>query len=106
MLKVNISDLTFNCIIGILPSERKDEQKVIVDISFEYFYDDKISNFIDYSEVANLIQQIMIEKKFKLIEDAILYIRKDIKLKYNIKNLRVKITKPDILSNCIVSIEE
>jgi dihydroneopterin aldolase len=106
MLKVNINDLTFNCIIGILSSERENEQKVIIDISFEYFYDDEKSNFIDYSEVANLVQQIMIDKKFKLIEDAILYIRKEIKLKYNIKNLRVKITKPDILSNCVVSVEE
>ena len=32
MLKVNINELTFSCIIGILDFEREKEQKVILDI--------------------------------------------------------------------------
>jgi dihydroneopterin aldolase len=106
MLKVNIENLTFDCIIGILPFEREQKQKVIINISFEYFYSDDGSNFIDYSEVALFVENTMIEKEFRLIEDAILFIRRELKSKYDIENLKVKISKPDILPNCIVSVEE
>ena len=106
MLKVNINELTFECIIGILQFEREKKQKVIIDISFEYFFNDDGSNFIDYSHVAFFAQSSMENEKFKLIEDAILYIRKGLKNTYEIKNLKVKITKPDIMPNCIVSVEE
>jgi len=106
MLKVNINELTFECIIGILPFEQEEKQKVIIDISFEYFFNDDGSNFIDYSHVANFAQSSMENEEFKLIEDAILFIRKGLKSTYEIKNLKVKITKPDIMPNCIVSVEE
>jgi dihydroneopterin aldolase len=106
MLKVNIEDLTFDCIIGILDFERKTKQQVVLNISFEYFFKSDGSNFIDYSEVVNLTQNIMKNEKFKLIEDAILHIRKVLKEKYDMKNLKVKISKPNIMPNCIVSVEE
>ncbi len=106
MLKINIDDLTFNCIIGILGFEREKEQRVILNISFEYFFQKDGSNFIDYSKVANFCEQSMIKEKFKLIEDAILFLRKGLKSTYDIKNLKVKISKPDIMPNCIVSVQE
>ena len=106
MLKVNINYLTFDCIIGILPFERKKKQKVILDISFEYFFKEDGSNFVDYSKVATFAQTSMENEEFKLIEDAILFIRKNLKSTYDINNLKVKITKPDIMPNCIVSVEE
>lgn len=105
MLKINIKALTFNCIIGILPFERKKKQKVIIDISLKYFYDTNNSFFIDYSKIVTFIQKRMVKKRFKLIEDAILYIRKKLKKRYKIINLKIKISKPDILPNCVVSIE-
>ena len=106
MLKVSINELTFTCIIGILDFERIKEQKVIIDISFEYFYNEDGSNFIDYSHIASFAQSSMENEKFKLIEDAILFIRKGLKSTYDIKNLKVKISKPDIMPNCVVSVEE
>ena len=106
MLKVNINELTFSCIIGILESERINEQKVIIDLSFEYFFKEDGSNFIDYSHVASYVQNTMQNNKFKLIEDAIIFIRAGLKNKYDIKNLWIKIAKPDILDNCIVSVQE
>ena len=106
MLKINIEKLTFSCIIGIIDFERENEQNVIVDISFEYFFIEDGSNFIDYSEVVRYVQNTMKKEKFRLIEDAILSLRKYLKSTYDIKNLKVKITKPDILPNCIVSVEE
>lgn len=106
MLKVNINQLTFDCIIGILDFERQNKQTVVVDISFEYFFDQQNNNFIDYSKVALIVQKTMIDKKYKLLEDAIINLREILKATYNIKNLHLKITKPNIIDNCIVSIEE
>lgn len=106
MLKINIENLTFSCIIGILDFERTNEQRVVINLSFEYFYNDKSKDFIDYSEVANFLETSMKERKFELIEDAILFLRKNLKQSYKIEKLWIKISKPDIMNNCIVSVEE
>lgn len=102
-MRVKIEDLTFNCIIGILPFEREKEQRVIINCSFSYKY--KNSEFIDYSKVASHIEKQMIKNKFELIEDALLNLKKSLNDKFNIKNLKLTIQKPDILPNCKVSIK-
>lgn len=106
MLKVTIENLTFKCIIGILESERKKKQKVVVNLTFEYFFDSQTQNFIDYSKVALFVEESMKKEKFYLIEDAILFLREGLKQRYEMKNLWLKISKPDIMPNCIVSVEE
>ena len=101
-MKIHINDLSFKCIIGILDFERIKKQKVVINLSFEYdFSNDK---FIDYSEVVDLIKQTMKKEKFQLIEDAILYLTKLLNQTYEIKNLKLKISKPTILKDCIVSL--
>ena len=101
-MKIEIEQLTFKCIIGILDFERVKKQKVIINLSFDYdFIKD---NFIDYSEVANLVKKTMKEHKFELIEDAIKKKKKLLEDTYTIKNLKLKISKPNILKDCIVSI--
>ena len=101
-MKIEISDLTFKCIIGILDFERIKKQKVIVNISFEYtFSEDK---FINYAEIVTLIKTTMKKEKFLLLEDAILYLENLLNKSYSISNLFIKISKPNILKNCIVSL--
>lgn len=102
-MKVQINDLTFQCIIGILPFERKNTQKVVVDISFKYDYEKGI--FIDYSEVALLVKQNLKKQKFGLIEDAIVDTKELLYYMYNMKSLKIKITKPEILKDCKVSVK-
>ncbi|WP_044416404.1 dihydroneopterin aldolase [Halarcobacter anaerophilus] len=104
-MKISINNLTFYCIIGILDFERDKEQKVLIDISFKYKYKDS-SSFIDYSKIALDIENIMKEQKFELIEEAILFIKNFLKKSYPIKKLKIKISKPNILNNCIVSIKK
>ncbi|MDD3054459.1 MAG: dihydroneopterin aldolase [Aliarcobacter sp.] len=101
-MKIEISDLTFNCIIGILDFERIKKQKVIINISFEYEYSKDL--FIDYSEISALVKKTMKEQKFLLLEDAILYIESLLQNSYKIYTLNIKISKPNILKNCIVSL--
>jgi len=101
-MKIEINNLEFKCIIGILNFERAKKQKVIINISFEYDFID--NSFIDYQEVANLVKKTMKQKKFELLEDAIINIEKLLYQTYDIKNLNLKISKPNILKNCIVSL--
>ena len=104
-MKVSIKELSFKAIIGILPIERKETQRVIIDINFEYVFHKTNDEFIDYSCVAKTVKKIMKKKQFKLIEDAIIFLEKKLYKKYNISKLHIQITKPDILPNCTVSVE-
>lgn len=104
-MKVSIKELSFKTIIGILPIEREQKQRVIININFEYFFYKANDEFIDYSCVANTIKKSMKKKNFQLIEDAIVFLEKKLYKKYNISKLHIQITKPDILPNCIVSVE-
>lgn len=103
-MKVYIQNLTFDTIIGILDFERTTPQKVIVNISFKYKFNKHTKDFVNYAEVASLIEKLMKEKQYLLIEDAILDIRKNLKVIFNIKKIKLKITKPNILTNCTVSV--
>jgi len=106
MLKININNLEVECVIGITEEERKIPQKLIIDATLTYFYEKREKKYIDYVEVVNLITDILKEKEFELLEDAILYIRKAIKSNFFIKELNLKITKPKAFDNCIISVEE
>lgn len=103
-MKVYIEQLTFKTIIGILPFERVKKQKVIVDVIFKYTFSKRTDDFIDYSKVSSLVKKTMKKKKFLLIEDAILTLEKKIYKKFNLQNLQIKISKPNILKDCLVSV--
>ena len=101
-MKIEISHLTFKCIIGILDFERIKKQKVIINISFEYNFSKDL--FINYAEISQLVKTTMKEQKFLLLEDAILYLENLLNSNYQITNLYTKISKPNILKNCVVSL--
>lgn len=103
-LKIHIENLTFTCIIGILEFERNNAQEVIINVEIKYAYDDE---FINYAEVADFIRAAMIHQKFLLIEDALQYLSVQLKNKFSkINTLYLKITKPSILPDCMVSVSD
>lgn len=105
-MKIYIENLSFKCIIGILDFERIKKQEVIINLSFNY--DFKEDSFINYAQVALLVEKTMKEKEFLLLEEAIIYIEELLYKTYkneNLNTLKLKITKPNILKNCIVSLE-
>src|SRR5574344_453075 len=101
-MTIYIENLTFKCIVGILDFERKKRQRVIVNLSFDYEFKD--GSFIDYAEVSELVKRIMKDKKFKLLEDAVKTLSELIKNKYEVENLQLKNSKPNILKDCVVSL--
>jgi dihydroneopterin aldolase len=103
-MKISIEDLKFQCILGILDFERENPQDVIINADITYEYKD---TFINYAEVAELIKNSMKNKKYFLIEDALSDLSQLLKEKFSkINTLSLKITKPSILPDCMVSVEE
>ena len=103
-MKVHIEDFRFQCIIGILDFERANLQDVIINLELEYEYK---TDFINYADVAQLIKSTMVNKRFELIEDALDNLFALLKENYqNILTLFIKITKPSILNDCLVSVSD
>jgi dihydroneopterin aldolase len=103
-MKISIEDLKFQCIIGILDFERTTPQDIIINLFIEYNYKD---DFINYAEVVQLLKSTMKNKKYLLIEDALTDLSQLLKENFSkINTLHLKITKPAILPNCRVSVEE
>jgi len=104
-MQIHIEALTFDTIIGLLDFERDRPQRVIIDLEATYDYKDE--NFIDYAAMVSFIQSELNEKKYTLLEEALLGIKNRLYTNYSqLQTLQVKISKPDILPNCTVALSD
>jgi dihydroneopterin aldolase len=102
-MQIHIEALTFEVIIGLLDFERDRPQRVIVDLKASYDYANE--NFIDYADMVFLIKKELNEKKYALLEEALLGMKKRLYSTYpQLKTLSLKIAKPDILPECTVAL--
>ena len=82
---------------GVYKREQSDGQYFY--ISIKYSVDDKdikndnIDEIIDYSNIIDDIKYIFYKKRFNLIENLILHIKKNLKSKYPKINFIIKISK-------------
>jgi len=104
---IHIEQLRFKAIIGLLEFERHIPQTVLIDLQANYKYNQNRDFFINYAELCELIKEKIIEGKFELIESALLALESAIIEKYSaIQELTIKITKPDIFSDCQVAVSQ
>ena len=104
-MTIHIEDLTFNVIIGLLDFERDKPQRVIINLETNYNYSD--DKFIDYADMVLLIQNKLKEERYKLLENALLGLKEVLYTTYpQLSSLSIKITKPDILAECTVSLSK
>ena len=104
-MTIHIEDLTFDVIIGLLDFERDRPQRVIINLQASYDYND--DQFIDYADMVLLIQNELKEKRYELLENALLGLKEVLTTTYpDLQTLSLKISKPDILSQCIVSLSK
>ncbi len=96
---VHIHNLVFETILGILEFERLKPQKISVDLDLFYT---QLPNkaYLDYMEIQELIEEMMQEKQYLLIEDAMKDLSHALKTRYNeISELYLKISKLEISPN-------
>jgi len=104
-MTIHIEDLTFNVIIGLLDFERDKLQRVIINLEANYDYSD--DKFIDYADMVLLIQNKLKKERYKLLENALLGLKEVLYSTYpQLSSLSIKITKPDILVECTVSLSK
>jgi 7,8-dihydroneopterin aldolase/epimerase/oxygenase len=104
LYKIFIENLEFETIVGILPNEREQKQKVCINCEIEYIF--KKENFIDYAKIATLISSLMKKNQYLLLEEALEDLCCSITNEYpHIKTLKIKIIKPQILPNANVGVE-
>ncbi len=104
-MTIHIEALTFNVIIGLLDFERDKPQRVIINLEASYDY--KENEFIDYADIILLIQNKLKEKRYTLLENALLDLKEILYTTYpHLHTLTLKISKPDILPNCTVSLSK
>lgn len=104
-MTIHIESLQVDAIIGLLDFEREHEQRVLIDLEATYNYEDQC--FINYADLATMIAEQIREKRYELLEEALLDLRRDIAVAYpTIHTLKLKISKPDILKNCIVGLSQ
>ncbi|MFP6343855.1 dihydroneopterin aldolase [Helicobacter pylori] len=96
---VHIHNFVFETILGILEFERLKPQKISVNL--DLFYTQLPSKaYLDYMEIQELIQKMMQEKQYLLIEDALKDLSHALKTRYNeISELYLKISKLEISPN-------
>ncbi len=96
---VHIYNLVFEAILGILEFERLKPQKISVNLDLFYT---QLPNkvYLDYMEIQELIQKMMQENQYLLIEDALKDLSHALKTRYNeISELHLKINKLEISPN-------
>lgn len=102
MFKISIENFNISTIIGILEDERENEQQIIVNLEIDYQLREE---FLNYSKVIEIVEELFIQKEYYLIEDALVEIPTILKdIFYTISNIKLKITKPDIVKNADVSV--
>jgi len=104
-MTIHIEALTLDVIIGLLDFEREHTQRVIVDLKADYPYSE--DSFVDYADIVCLIEKALKEKRYKLLEEALIGLKNVISTAYpQIRTLELKIAKPDILPHCTVALSQ
>ena len=104
-MTIYIEKLTLNVIIGILDYERTSKQTVIIETKINYNY--QKGYFINYTTVIERIENLLENKKYELLEEALNDIGTTIIKEFSqINSLYIKISKPDIIKNAIVSLSK
>ncbi|WP_120998198.1 FolB domain-containing protein [Helicobacter pylori] len=96
---VHIHNFVFETILGILEFERLKPQKISVDLDLFYT---QLPNraYLDYIKIQEIIQKMMQEKQYLLIEDALKDLSHALKTRYSaISELYLKISKLEISPN-------
>lgn len=97
--QIILKGIKSECIIGIHDYERKNKQKVIVDITIFHDFmnlNDDIEKTINYSEIYKFIKKFISRSNYNLIETLGDDLAKKIIEKFNIKKIRIELFKPSV----------
>ena len=108
--KIFINNLILIASIGVYEKEKKDKQKIIVNLEILLTYDtepqnDNLQETQDYSQFRKCVMDIVNSKHFDLLEILTKKIYAAISKNEFVLGVKVNISKPDIFDNCEVAYE-
>jgi len=70
---VGLRRLRIDCIVGIHPHERDEEQPLFLDVELDRDFakaadSESVVDTVDYSQVASLLSELALERRYQLIE--------------------------------------
>ena len=102
---IKILELEINCIIGFLPFERENPQRLFFDVSLEVrnalnLDNDEIGHTIDYVEIADLIQKTAKDGRYNLVETCVIAVARKIQQKYPpVAKIKLEARKPGAIAS-------
>ena len=104
MDKLFIRQLRVSAFIGLLPSELKHRQTILVDVEVSVDAEkvaetDDIEQALDYAQMRELICQFIEKNRFKLVETLADKLAGFLIDTYHLKWLRLAITKPAVFAD-------
>ena len=108
--KILIENLTCNASVGVYKNEKLHKQKIIINLEIVLAnkiktHTDNLDDVADYGKFRRVVLDIISSKHFNLIETLADNLIKKIETFEKVKNIKLKITKPDIFKDCSVSYE-
>lgn len=102
--RVLIEGLTISTTIGVYDWEKKIKQKLILDLEMAWDNQpagksDDISLCLDYFQVSQTISTFIQSSKFELIECVAEQVADLVIIKFGVKWIKVKVSKPGAITN-------
>jgi len=98
---IGLKNLHIQCIVGIYPHERIDEQPLFVDIEVDHNFDraasaEHVDETVDYDHLAKFLTELATEKRYQLIETFAKDAVDGILAKWSdVLGVRIEIRKPN-----------
>ena len=108
--KIYINNLILSASIGVYEEEKKNKQKIIVNLEILLTNDtepksDNLKETQDYSQFRKCVTDVVDSKHFDLLEILTKKIHSAISKNKFVLGVKVNISKPDIFDNCEVAYE-
>jgi dihydroneopterin aldolase len=97
--KIILKGMEFYGFHGVLPGEQEIGQRFLVDLELGTYLEhsgrlDDLSESIDYTEVYGLVEKIVTEERFNLIEALAERIAQAVLGRYSLEEVMVRVKKP------------
>jgi 7,8-dihydroneopterin aldolase/epimerase/oxygenase len=108
---IGFQDLKVNCIIGINPEERLQEQEIFIDLQVESDFSkvsitDDLSEAINYVTLSEFCADFAITGKYNMIESLAHDLLQRLQYKFHLAWIKIIIKKPKALKNASFSFVE
>ena len=108
--KILINNLTIQASVGVFENEKKNKQKIIVNVELLLSNDsepkkDSLESTQDYSQFRKCLIDIIQSQHFQLLEVLVENIHSTLMVNSYVIGAKVNISKPNIFNDCEVAYE-